>query len=223
MDRRRLLKSIGVAIGVLVVAVIGFAIWFLFLFADFTDTEVARFPNSSGSLDAVLVERSGNATVPMISMVYVVACGGRPSDGPHFSADRVNGLVVSWIGDQTLQIRADSAHVVSRPKNLAVDSKADKTVQMKCCRTVSMSRTLKVLLSAMLVVVALVVAAFVHFWVWDVVVVNKSDRTLSGIKVELARKLLWEGSLAAGRSKRIFGIADRDGSAIASYELVSSL
>jgi hypothetical protein len=85
-----------------------------------------------------------------------------------------------------------------------------------------MSRAQKYIVGIALAVAVLLAAAYAHFWVWTVVVVNESDELLSHIKIELAGNVLWEGRLAPGNSRRTYGLVDRDGAAVASYDVDGS-
>ncbi len=131
MNWRRLLKVGYIAAAFIVVGAIGFALWAMYVFGDYTDTEIARFENPAHFVEAVLVERSGNATVGMISLVYIVAFGAETPREQHFLADRVDGLIIKWLDDQTVQIHADSAKVFKQVDEMIVDGKTKETVRVK--------------------------------------------------------------------------------------------
>lgn len=95
--------------------------------------EVERVSSPNGLVDAVSAERLTDATVATPTEVYLVA-SGQSIGLPVFSADKVEGLRVTWDGDSQLIIRANVARVfIHSPKavvrllhgNQAIDVRLD--------------------------------------------------------------------------------------------------
>lgn len=84
--------------------------------------EIARTPNASGQIDAVIAVRETGATVATPSEIYIVSKGQAISGEAVFRADNVEGLQVVWSSDVALTIRADKARVFLRKSTQRVDA-----------------------------------------------------------------------------------------------------
>jgi hypothetical protein len=74
-------------------------------------TEKARISNVSQTVDAVITENYGDATVPSATGVYLVAHGAQMTVEPLFIGDYVEGLKVNWTSDLELKISGNKARV----------------------------------------------------------------------------------------------------------------
>ena len=82
-----------------------------------------------------------------------------------------------------------------------------------------MARVLKWLVIIGAVLLTLFAAAYVYFYVWALIVFNRSDRVLSNVRIELGEKRIWQGDLAPHGSRYLFGTPIRSGEALAFYEI----
>lgn len=76
-----------------------------------------------------------------------------------------------------------------------------------------MARSRKPLISATFVALLTLSALLIYtyFTVSTVILTNNSEMYLSNVKIELAGKLIWSGSLGTGETKTIYGRVDKDG------------
>ena len=84
-------------------------------------SELVRFPNADGTVEAVSAIRNTGATVDTPSEVYVVAKGGRVSGEPVFRADKVDGLSITWHDGITIVIHAKAARVFLHRDKMTID------------------------------------------------------------------------------------------------------
>ncbi len=66
-----------------------------------------------------------------------------------------------------------------------------------------------------------IIAAAIHFYlsITTATVYNKTDQPLAAVEIGFTGKKLWQGDLAAGDSKWVFGIPNQDGILYVSYSL----
>ena len=111
MNLRRVLKVFG---ALAVVGVLSYAAYiglFFYFMGKFEDVEIARYANPSDSMEAVVVERESNATVPTTTLIYIVPSKTKVPEDPHFLADSVDDLVVEWKDDRNVEIHVKNARV----------------------------------------------------------------------------------------------------------------
>jgi hypothetical protein len=94
---------------------------FLKKMGESTLKEIQRVTSPSGFVDAVLCQRSTNATVSTPTEVYLVKRSESPSEDPIFRADHVEAAAISWQGPSKLKVSARQARTFVTLPSAEVD------------------------------------------------------------------------------------------------------
>lgn len=76
--------------------------------------EISRLPNPAKEIDAVVALRETGATVATPTEIYIVKLLSKIESDPVFRADKIEGLKISWEGNEVVVVHADKARVFLR-------------------------------------------------------------------------------------------------------------
>lgn len=82
--------------------------------------ELSRVSNSTGTVDAVVVEPKADGTAAALTELYLMPKGDKVSGDPIFRADQVAGLKLNWDGALSLKVHADHAQVLLKRERVNV-------------------------------------------------------------------------------------------------------
>ncbi len=87
--------------------------------------EIERKSNALGTVEAALVTRETNATVPTPTEIYLLPFGEEVSGQPVFRADRVQNFQMDWESNSVLVLTADQARVFIAEQSSEVGQQFD--------------------------------------------------------------------------------------------------
>jgi hypothetical protein len=133
LNDKRIFIIACVIIGLTIAYVVGPSAMYMYLVATEDGVEDARIPNTSQTLEAVVLER-GDATTPFFKHIHVVRRGSDVTGDPVVILTNPTGLSITWAGDEVLHIQAESVRLYQGEEfhgaeEAGVDGAPDKTVR----------------------------------------------------------------------------------------------